>query len=61
MAHLPLDDHEEGLQVLRDDLQGFEDDFVQSPSALRLYEQAQALHTYFISALGLCSKDLKFF
>ena len=49
MAHLPLADHEEGLQVLRDDLQGFEDDSVQSPRAMRLFEQAQALHNYFIS------------
>ena len=46
MAHIPLDDHDQGLEVLEDDLQGFEDDSVRSPSALRLFEQATALHRY---------------
>ena len=46
MAHMPLDDHDQGLEVLQDDLQGFEDDSVRNPSAIRLFEQATALHTY---------------
>ena len=46
MAHMPLEDHDQGLEVLEDDLHGFEDDSVRSPSALRLFEQATALHRY---------------
>ena len=34
------------LEVLQDDLQGFEDDSVRNPPALRLFEQATALHRY---------------
>ena len=53
MAHMPLEDHAEGLQVLEDDIQGFEDDSVRSPTSLRLFEQAQALHRYLLKSLGL--------
>ena len=44
MAHMPLADHDEGLQVLEDDIRSFEDDSVRSPGALRLFDQARDLH-----------------
>ena len=44
MAQMPIADHDQGLEVLEDDLRGFEDDSVRSPSSLRLFEQATALH-----------------
>ena len=31
MAHLPVEDHDQGLQVLEDDVQSFEDDSMRSP------------------------------
>ena len=44
MAHLPVEDHDQGLQVLEDDVQSFEDDSMRSPSSLRLFEQSSTLH-----------------
>ena len=44
MAHMLIADHYQGLEVLKDDLLGFEDDSVRSPSSLRLFKQTTALH-----------------
>jgi hypothetical protein len=44
MANMPNVNHNQGFEVLEDDLRGFQDDSVRSPSSLRLFEQATALH-----------------
>ena len=43
MAHVPIRDHEAGLQVIEDDLRGFEDDSDSNPGAMRLLTDARDL------------------
>ena len=44
MAHVPLQDHPQAIQIIEDDLEGFEDDSGSSPSAMRLFEDASKLY-----------------
>ena len=44
MAHLPLEDHALGLQIIEEDLQLFEDDSGINPSSMRLFQDARDLY-----------------
>ena len=46
MAHVPLADHNQGLRILEDELEMFEQDSHMSPEARRLYEDMSSLHRF---------------
>ena len=45
-SSIPLVDHEEGLQVIEDELQQFEIESNQNPESMRLFEDVRSLHRY---------------